>query len=74
MVLASVINQLSGANIPKYEIANIIHNLEELEKAGAKPKNIVNFVKKLIKKDELRQKFISDYKIGFKELGIKLKK
>ncbi|MHA1312205.1 MAG: hypothetical protein ACTSQO_14920 [Candidatus Helarchaeota archaeon] len=71
MVSGSIIKKLKEAQLPQHEIANLIHNLDELEQTGGKPKKIEKFVNKLLKNSELKQKFISDYTIGYKEIGIK---
>jgi hypothetical protein len=71
LVSASIIRKLKEANLPQHDIANLIHNLDALEKAGAKPKKVEKFVDKMLKKKDLMQEFIQDYTIGYKEVGTK---
>ena len=73
MVSGLIIKKMKEAQLSEHEIANLIHNLDELERQGASLKKVEKFVDKLLKIDKLREKFILDYKIGFKELGIKPK-
>jgi len=71
MVTGAVIKKLKEANLPQHEISNLIHNLDALERDGANPKKVEKFVIKLLKQPDLKEKFIRDYTIGYKEFGIK---
>ncbi|MBD3228804.1 MAG: hypothetical protein GF329_11515 [Candidatus Lokiarchaeota archaeon] len=72
MVSANVIRKFKEeAKLSQHEIANLIHNLDALEKAGAKQKKIEKFVDKMLKKKGLMKKFIEDFTIGYKMVGLK---